>query len=160
MYGASTGMVPSLPAGTPFHAKKTSRTCPWEFDPGDTLSHCRHPRANLLNIARCHQSIGYRFNALDDSIGFATDTGELSRASHRHPQRTVEFSRSKVTTITMLREGPYPRFLQGASCPKGTSPTTRPPKPRENLLPIAPKSSSPCISAGHRPTLTVQTANA
>lgn len=26
-YGASTGMVPSLPAGTPFHAKKTSRTC-------------------------------------------------------------------------------------------------------------------------------------
>lgn len=28
MYGASTGMVPSLPAGTPFHAKKTSRTCP------------------------------------------------------------------------------------------------------------------------------------
>ena len=39
-------------------------------------------------------------------------------------------------------------FFRSASCPqRGISPTTKPPKPRENLLPIAQNSSSPCTSA-------------
>lgn len=119
-----------------------------EFDPGDTL-----PIAGIhvQTYSTSHDVInpvGYRFNALDDSIGFATDTGELSSKAIGILKDCRVLALESNHDVTMLREGAYPAFFRSASCPqRGTSPTTRPPKPRANLLPIAPNSSSPCISA-------------
>lgn len=119
-----------------------------EFDPGDTL-----PIAGIhvQTYSTSHDVInpvGYRFNALDDSIGFATDTGELSSKAIGILKDCRVLALESNHDVAMLREGAYPAFFRSASCPqRGTSPTTRPPKPRANLLPIAPNSSSPCISA-------------
>ncbi len=118
-----------------------------EFDPGDTL-----PIAGIhvQTYSTSHDvsgSCGYRFNALDDSIGFATDTGELWSKAIGILKDCRVLALESNHDVAMLREGAYPRFLQERILSTKDLPTTRPPKPRANLLPIAPNSSSPCISA-------------
>ena len=49
-----------------------------EFDPGDTLSIAGIHVQTYSTSHDVINPVGYRFDALDDSIGFATDTGELS----------------------------------------------------------------------------------
>ena len=49
-----------------------------EFDPGDDLSIAGIHVQTYSTSHDVINPVGYRFNALDDSIGFATDTGELS----------------------------------------------------------------------------------
>lgn len=56
--------------------------------------------------------VGYRFNALDDSIGFATDTGELSSQAMNTLKDCRVLALESNHDVTMLREGEYPRFLQ------------------------------------------------
>ena len=56
--------------------------------------------------------VGYRFNALDDSIGFATDTGELSSQAMNTLKDCRVLALESNHDATMLREGEYPRFLQ------------------------------------------------
>ena len=83
-----------------------------EFDPGDTL-----PIAGIhvQTYSTSHDVInpvGYRFNALDDSIGFATDTGELSSQAMNILKDCRVLALESNHDVTMLREGEYPRFLQ------------------------------------------------
>lgn len=49
-----------------------------EFDPGDTLSIAGIHVQTYSTSHDVINPVGYRFDTLDDSIGFATDTGELS----------------------------------------------------------------------------------
>lgn len=56
--------------------------------------------------------VGYRFDALDDSIGFATDTGELSNRAIDILKDCRVLALESNHDVAMLREGPYPRFLQ------------------------------------------------
>lgn len=120
-----------------------------EFDPGDTLS---ITGIHVQTYSTSHDVInpvGYRFDALDDSIGIATDTGELSSQAMNTLKdcRVLALESNHDVTMCCAREN-IPAFFRSASCLQGdTSPTTKPPKPRANLLPIAPNSSLPCISA-------------
>ena len=56
--------------------------------------------------------VGYRFDTLDDSIGFATDTGELSSQAMNTLKDCRVLALESNHDVTMLREGEYPRFLQ------------------------------------------------
>lgn len=83
-----------------------------EFDPGDTLSIAG---VRIQTYSTSHDvvnPVGYRFDAQGDSIGFATDTGELSK----HAIDTLKDCRILALEsnhdVTMLRQGDYPRFLQ------------------------------------------------
>ena len=83
-----------------------------EFDPGDELEIAG---VRIQAFSTSHDVInpvGYRFDALGDSIGFATDTGELSS----HAMNTLKDCRVLALEsnhdVTMLRQGDYPRFLQ------------------------------------------------
>lgn len=75
-----------------------------EFDPGDTL-----PIAGIhvQTYSTSHDVInpvGYRFNALDDSIGFATDTGELSSKAIGILKDCRVLALESNHDVTMLRE--------------------------------------------------------
>ena len=83
-----------------------------EFDPGDTLSIAG---VHIQTYSTSHDvvnPVGYRFDAQGDSIGFATDTGELSK----HAINTLKDCRILALEsnhdVAMLRQGDYPRFLQ------------------------------------------------
>ena len=83
-----------------------------EFDPGDTLSIAG---VHIQTYSTSHDvvnPVGYRFDAQGDSVGFATDTGELSK----HAIDTLKGCRILALEsnhdVTMLRQGDYPRFLQ------------------------------------------------
>ena len=83
-----------------------------EFDPGDTLSIAG---VRIQTYSTSHDvvnPVGYRFDAQGDSIGFATDTGELSK----HAIDTLKDCRILALEsnhdVAMLRQGDYPRFLQ------------------------------------------------
>ena len=83
-----------------------------EFDPGDTLSIagvCIQTYSTSHDVVN---PVGYRFDAQGDSIGFATDTGALSK----HAIDTLKDCRILALEsnhdVTMLREGEYPHFLQ------------------------------------------------
>ena len=83
-----------------------------EFDPGDTLS---IGGIHVQTYSTSHDVInpvGYRFDALDDSIGFATDTGELSSQAMNTLKDCRVLALESNHDATMLREGEYPRFLQ------------------------------------------------
>ena len=119
-----------------------------EFDPGDTLSIAGIHVQTYSTSHDVINPVGYRFDTLDDSIGFATDTGELSSQAMNTLEDCRVLALESNHDVTMLREGEYPRFFRSASCLQGdTSPMAKPPKPRANLLPNAPNSSLPCISA-------------
>jgi len=83
-----------------------------EFDPGDTLSIAG---VHIQTYSTSHDvvnPVGYRFDAQGDSVGFATDTGELSK----HAIDTLKDCRILALEsnhdVAMLRQGDYPRFLQ------------------------------------------------
>mgnify|MGYP000550351842 CR=1 FL=1 len=113
MSGASTGTVPSLPVGAHFRARKYFRHLPVEeFDPGDTLSIAGIHTQTYSTSHDVINPIGFRFDALDDSIGFATDTGELSSQAMNTLKDCRVLALESNHDVTMLREGEYPRFLQ------------------------------------------------
>ena len=113
MSGASTGTVTSLPAGAHFRAKKILSHLPVEeFDPGDTLSIAGIHVQTYSTSHDVINPIGFRFDALDDSIGFATDTGELSSQAMNTLKDCRVLALESNHDVTMLREGEYPRFLQ------------------------------------------------
>ncbi|MFR5415548.1 MAG: MBL fold metallo-hydrolase [Collinsella sp.] len=119
-----------------------------EFDPGDALSIAGIHVQTYSTSHDVINPVGYRFDALDDSIGFATDTGELSSQAMNTLKDCRVLALESNHDVTMLREGEYPRFLQERILSaRGHPPMAKPPKPRANLLPIAPNSSLPCISA-------------
>lgn len=119
-----------------------------EFDPGDALSIAG---VHIQTYSTSHDvvnPVGYRFDAQGDSIGFATDTGELSK----HAIDTLKDCRILALEsnydVTMLRQGDYPRFLQERILSvKGISPTIRPPMPHARWQPIAPSNLSRCTLA-------------
>lgn len=119
-----------------------------EFDPGDTLSIAGIHAQTYSTSHDVINPIGFRFDALDDSIGFATDTGELSSQAMNTLKDCRVLALESNHDVTMRARENIPAFFRSASCLQGdTSPTAKPPKPRANLLPIAPNSSLPCISA-------------
>lgn len=83
-----------------------------EFDPGDTLSIAGIHVQTYSTSHDVINPVGYRFNALDDSIGFATDTGELSSKAIGILKDCRVLALESNHDVTMLREGAYPRFLQ------------------------------------------------
>lgn len=83
-----------------------------EFDPGDTLSIAGIHAQTYSTSHDVINPVGYRFNALDDSIGFATDTGELSSQAMNTLKDCRVLALESNHDVTMLREGEYPRFLQ------------------------------------------------
>ena len=83
-----------------------------EFDPGDTLPIAGIQVQTYSTSHDVINPVGYRFNALDDSIGFATDTGELSSKAIGILKDCRILALESNHDVTMLREGPYPRFLQ------------------------------------------------
>lgn len=83
-----------------------------EFDPGDTLSIAGIHVQTYSTSHDVINPVGYRFNALDDSIGFATDTGELSNQAMNTLKDCRVLALESNHDATMLREGEYPRFLQ------------------------------------------------
>lgn len=119
-----------------------------EFDPGDILSIAGIHVQTYSTSHDVINPVGYRFDALDDSIGFATDTGELSSQAMNTLKDCRVLALESNHDVTMRAWENIPAFFRNASCLQGdTSPTTKPPKPRGNLLPIALNSSLPCISA-------------
>ena len=83
-----------------------------EFDPGDTLSIAGIQVQTYSTSHDVINPVGYRFDALDDSIGFATDTGELSSQAMNTLGDCRVLALESNHDVTMLREGEYPRFLQ------------------------------------------------
>ena len=83
-----------------------------EFDPGDTLSIAGIHVQTYSTSHDVINPIGFRFDALDDSIGFATDTGELSSQAMNTLKDCRVLALESNHDVTMLREGEYPRFLQ------------------------------------------------
>lgn len=83
-----------------------------EFDPGDTLSIAGIQVQTYSTSHDVINPVGYRFDALDDSIGFATDTGELSSQAMNTLKDCRVLALESNHDVTMLREGEYPRFLQ------------------------------------------------
>lgn len=139
---------PLCQQGHTFEQENLSYLSVEEFDPGDTLSIAGIHVQTYSTSHDVINPVGYRFDALDDSIGFATDTGELSSQAMNTLKDCRVLALESNHDVTMLRGGEYPRFLQERILSaRGTSPTTKPPKPRANSLPIAPNSSLPCISA-------------
>lgn len=83
-----------------------------EFDPGDVLEIAG---VHVQTYSTSHDAInpvGYRFNTLDDSIGFATDTGELSSNAIDTLIDSRVLALESNHDVAMLRQGDYPRFLQ------------------------------------------------
>ena len=83
-----------------------------EFDPGDILSIAGIHVQTYSTSHDVINPVGYRFDALDDSIGFATDTGELSSQAMNTLKDCRVLALESNHDVTMLREGEYPRFLQ------------------------------------------------
>ncbi len=83
-----------------------------EFDPGDTLSIAGIHVQTYSTSHDVINPVGYRFDTLDDSIGFATDTGELSSQAMNTLEDCRVLALESNHDVTMLREGEYPRFLQ------------------------------------------------
>ena len=83
-----------------------------EFDPGDILSVAGIRVQTYSTSHDVINPVGYRFDALDDSIGFATDTGELSSQAMSALKDCRVLALECNHDVTMLREGEYPRFLQ------------------------------------------------
>ncbi|MFR7797757.1 MAG: MBL fold metallo-hydrolase [Collinsella sp.] len=83
-----------------------------EFDPGDTLSIAGIQVQTYSTSHDVINPVGYRFDTLDDSIGFATDTGELSSQAMNTLEDCRVLALESNHDVTMLREGEYPRFLQ------------------------------------------------
>ena len=83
-----------------------------EFDPGDTLSIAGVRVQTYSTSHDVINPVGYRFDALDDSIGFATDTGELSNKAIDTLKDCRVLALESNHDVAMLREGAYPRFLQ------------------------------------------------
>ena len=83
-----------------------------EFDPGDTLSIAGIHVQTYSTSHDVINPVGYRFDTLDDSIGFATDTGELSSQAMNTLKDCRVLALESNHDVTMLREGEYPRFLQ------------------------------------------------
>lgn len=83
-----------------------------EFDPGDTLSIAGIQVQTYSTSHDVINPVGYRFDVLDDFIGFATDTGELSSQAMNTLKDCRVLALESNHDMTMLREGEYPRFLQ------------------------------------------------
>ena len=83
-----------------------------EFDPGDTLSIAGIHVQTYSTSHDVINPVGYRFDTPDDSIGFATDTGELSSQAMNTLKDCRVLALESNHDVTMLREGEYPRFLQ------------------------------------------------
>lgn len=113
MSGASTGTAPSLASrGTLSNKENLSHLPVEEFDPGDALSIAGIHVQTYSTSHDVINPVGYRFDALDDSIGFATDTGELSSQAMNTLKDCRVLALESNHDVTMLREGEYPRFLQ------------------------------------------------
>lgn len=83
-----------------------------EFDPGDTFSIAG---VRIQTYSTSHDvvnPVGYRFDAQDDSVGFATDTGELSSRAINTLKDCRILALESNHDVAMLRQGDYPRFLQ------------------------------------------------
>lgn len=83
-----------------------------EFDPGDTLSIVG---VRIQTYSTSHDvvnPVGYRFDALGDSVGFATDTGELSKPAIDTLKDCRILALESNHDVAMLRQGDYPRFLK------------------------------------------------
>lgn len=85
-----------------------------EFDPGDTLSIAGIHVQTYSTSHDVINPIGFRFDALDDSIGFATDTGELSSQAMNTLKDCRVLALESNHDVTMLREGEYPPLSSGA----------------------------------------------
>lgn len=103
---------PLCQQGHSFEQKNLSHLPVEEFDPGDTLSIAGIHVQTYSTSHDVINPVGYRFNALDDSIGFATDTGELSSQAMNTLKDCRVLALESNHDVTMLREGEYPRFLQ------------------------------------------------
>lgn len=103
---------PLCQQGHSFEQKNLSHLPVEEFDPGDTLSIAGIHVQTYSTSHDVINPVGYRFNALDDSIGFATDTGELSSQAMNTLKDCRVLALESNHDATMLREGEYPRFLQ------------------------------------------------
>lgn len=113
MSGASTGTAPLFASrGTLSNKENLSHLPVEEFDPGDTLSIAGIHVQTYSTSHDVINPVGYRFNALDDSIGFATDTGELSSQAMNTLKDCRVLALESNHDVAMLREGEYPRFLQ------------------------------------------------
>lgn len=103
---------PLCQQGHSFDKENLSHLPVEEFDPGDTLSIAGIHVQTYSTSHDVINPVGYRFNALDDSIGFATDTGELSSQAMNTLKDCRVLALESNHDATMLREGEYPRFLQ------------------------------------------------
>lgn len=83
-----------------------------EFDPGDTLSIVG---VRIQTYSTSHDvvnPVGYRFDAQGDSVGFATDTGELLKPAIDTLKDCRILALESNHDVAMLRQGDYPRFLK------------------------------------------------
>lgn len=83
-----------------------------EFDPGDTLPIAGIRVRTYPTSHDVINPVGYRFDTLDDSIGFATDTGELTKQAIGTLEDCRVLALESNHDVAMLRQGDYPRFLQ------------------------------------------------
>ena len=83
-----------------------------EFDPGDVLSVAGIRVQTYSTSHDVINPVGYRFDARGDSIGFATDTGELSSQAIHALEDCRVLALESNHDVAMLRQGDYPRFLQ------------------------------------------------
>ena len=83
-----------------------------EFDPQDTLSIAGITVRTYSTSHDVVNPVGYRFDCCGDSIGFATDTGELSDYAIDTLEDCRILALESNHDVAMLRQGDYPRFLQ------------------------------------------------
>lgn len=83
-----------------------------EFDPGDTLPIAGIRVRTYPTSHDVINPVGYRFDTLDDSIGFATDTGELTKQAIDTLEDCRVLALESNHDVAMLRQGDYPRCLQ------------------------------------------------
>lgn len=83
-----------------------------EFDPGDTLPIAGIRVRTYPTSHDVINPVGYRFDTLDDSIGFAIDTGELTKQAIDTLEDCRVLALKSNHDVAMLRQGDYPRCLQ------------------------------------------------
>ena len=98
--------------GTLSYKEKLSHLSVEEFNPGDTLSIAGIHVQTYSTSHDVINPVGYRFDTSDDSIGFATDTGELSSHAIDTLKDCRVLALESNHDVAMLRQGDYPRFLQ------------------------------------------------
>lgn len=115
---AKLGVEPTLYASAAVHAASPELQALEDahglqhFASGDDLALAEMAVHAFPTLHDAAESFGFRFDAGADSLGFMTDTGIVTGEAHESLQGCHVLAIETNHDLRMLRNGPYPRFLQ------------------------------------------------